>query len=359
MSYGLPYKGSKNLLATKIMERIPSAPVFVDLFCGGCAIAHAALLSGRFGKVIINDIEGDVSRLFVDAVNGRFKSETRWVSREDFFRLREIDPYVRYCWSFGNNGRTYLYSKEIEPYKRAIHYAVFFGDFTELRRLCPLVADAVETALEGIESRKERRVLIGKAIVARLKAVATPEDLKGNPLYGQIKLKGGGVVRLQSPERLQSLQSLQSLESLERLQSLERLERLQSLESLERLQRLQRLESLQSPERLESPESLERLNIDYRDVPLPEDCVVYCDPPYANTEQYGIEISRFDSDAFWAWARDCKRPLFISEYNAPDDFVPIAEFAHRARASRNKNNAVTERLFVHKTQYDDLNTALF
>ena len=320
MSYGLPYKGSKNLLATKIMERIPSAPVFVDLFCGGCAIAHAALLSGRFGKVIINDIEGDVSRLFVDAVNGRFKSETRWVSREDFFRLREIDPYVRYCWSFGNNGRDYLYSKEIEPYKRAIHYAVFFGDFTELRRLCPLVADAVETALEGIESRKERRVLIGKAIVARLKAVATPEDLKGNPLYGQIKLKGGGVVRLQ------------------RLQSLESLERLESLESLERL---------------------ERLNLDYRDVPLPEDCVVYCDPPYANTGQYGIEISRFDSEAFWAWARDCKRPLFISEYNAPDDFVPIAEFAHRARASRNKNNAVTERLFVHKTQYDDLNTALF
>ena len=320
MSYGLPYKGSKNLLATKIMERIPSAPVFVDLFCGGCAIAHAALLSGRFGKVIINDIEGDVSRLFVDAVNGRFKSETRWVSREDFFRLREIDPYVRYCWSFGNNGRDYLYSKEIEPYKRAIHYAVFFGDFTELRRLCPLVADAVETALEGIESRKERRVLIGKAIVARLKAVATPEDLKGNPLYGQIKLKGGGVVRLQ------------------RLQSLESLQRLQSLESLQRL---------------------ERLNLDYRDVPLPEDCVVYCDPPYANTGQYGIEISRFDSEAFWAWARDCKRPLFISEYNAPDDFVPIAEFAHRARASRNKNNAVTERLFVHKTQYDDLNTALF
>ena len=309
MSYGLPYKGSKNLLATKIMERIPSAPVFVDLFCGGCAIAHAALLSGRFGKVIINDIEGDVSRLFVDAVNGRFKSETRWVSREDFFRLREIDPYVRYCWSFGNNGRDYLYSKEIEPYKRAIHYAVFFGDFTELRRLCPLVADAVETALEGIESRKERRVLIGKAIVARLKAVATPEDLKGNPLYGQIKLKGGGVVRLQSPESLQ---------------------------------RLQRLERLQSPERLER---LERLNLDYRDVPLPEDCVVYCDPPYANTGQYGIEISRFDSEAFWAWARD--------------DFVPIAEFAHRARVRRNKNNAVTERLFVHKTQYDDLNTALF
>ena len=368
MSYGLPYKGSKNLLATKIMERIPSAPVFVDLFCGGCAIAHAALLSGRFGKVIINDIEGDVSRLFVDAVNGRFKSETRWVSREDFFRLREIDPYVRYCWSFGNNGRDYLYSKEIEPYKRAIHYAVFFGDFTELRRLCPLVADAVETALEGIESRKERRVLIGKAIVARLKAVATPEDLKGNPLYGQIKLKGGGVVRLQRLESLQRLQRLESLQSPERLQRLQRLESLQSLQSLQRLQRLESLQSLQSleslerlqsPERLERLESPERLNLDYRDVPLPEDCVVYCDPPYANTGQYGIEISRFDSEAFWAWARDCKRPLFISEYNAPDDFVPIAEFAHRARASRNKNNAVTERLFVHKTQYDDLNTALF
>lgn len=139
MNYGLPYKGSKNLIATKVLEHLPSAPVLVDLFCGGCAIAHAALLSGKFDKVIINDIEGGVSQLFLDAAQGKFKNETRWISREDFFRLRGTDSYVRYIWSFGNNGRDYLYSKSIEPYKKALHYAVFFGDFDELHRLCLLL----------------------------------------------------------------------------------------------------------------------------------------------------------------------------------------------------------------------------
>ena len=339
MNYGLPYKGSKNKLASRIIECIPSAPVFVDLFCGGCAVAHAALLSGRFGKVVVNDIEGDVSRLFVDAVNGRFGNETRWISRENFFRLKGTEPYVRYCWSFGNNGRDYLYSKAVEPYKRAVHYAVVFGDFAELRRLCPLVSDAVETALDGVESWKERRVLIGKAIVARLKEAATPEELKANPLYGQIKLKAGGVVRSQSLERLESLQSLGSLESLE---------------SLERLQSLERLESLQS---LGSLESLERLNMDYRNVPLPEGCVVYCDPPYAGMSGYGN--ATFDTDAFWEWARECERPLFISEYAAPPDFVCVREFSHISSLSATASNKVVERLFVPPHQFTRGELSLF
>ena len=325
MNFGLPYKGSKNLLAQRILDCIPSASVFVDLFCGGCAVSHAALLSGRFARVVVNDIEGDVSRLFVAAVNGQYKGESRWISREDFFRLKESDPYVRYCWSFGNNGRDYIYSEAVEPYKRALHYAVVFGDFAVLRRLCPLVSDAAEKALAGLASRKARRIEVGRAIVRRLKQVGKPEDLKNNPLFGQIRLRDGGVVRK---------------ESLERLQSLERLERLQSLERLESLERLQ------------------RLNMDYRDVPLPDGCVVYCDPPYAGTNRYGRDGTAFDHDAFWDWARRYEVPLFVSEYTAPKDFVPIAEFPHRSRLSATANNSVTERLFVQESRYDEMETRL-
>ena len=328
MNFGLPYKGSKNLLAQRILDCIPSASVFIDLFCGGCAVSHAALLSGRFARVVVNDIEGDVSRLFVAAVNGQYKGESRWISREDFFRLKESDPYVRYCWSFGNNGRDYIYSEAVEPYKRALHYAVIFGDFAVLRRLCPLVSDAAEKALAGLASRKARRIEVGKAIVRRLKQVGKPEDLKNNPLFGQIRLRDGGVVRK---------------ESLERLQSLERLERLQSLESLESLERLQ---------------SLECLEMDYRDVQLPDGCVVYCDPPYAGTDGYGLHKSAFDQEAFWNWARKCERLLFISEYSAPVDFVPIVELPHRSRVSATTNNSVTERLFVHESRYNELKTRL-
>ena len=322
MNFGLPYKGSKNLLAQRILDCIPSASVFVDLFCGGCAVSHAALLSGRFARVVVNDIEGDVSRLFVAAVNGQYKGESRWISREDFFRLKESDPYVRYCWSFGNNGRDYIYSEAVEPYKRALHYAVVFGDFAVLRRLCPLVSDAAEKALAGLASRKARRIEVGRAIVRRLKQVGKPEDLKNNPLFGQIRLRDGGVVRKES---------LESLESLERLQSLE------SLQSLERL---------------------ERLEMDYRDVQLPDGCVVYCDPPYAGTNGYGLHKSAFDQEAFWNWARKCERLLFISEYSAPVDFVPIVELPHRSRVSATTNNSVTERLFVHESRYNELKTRL-
>ena len=333
----MPYKGSKNLLAQRILDCIPSASVFIDLFCGGCAVSHAALLSGRFARVVVNDIEGDVSRLFVAAVNGQYKGESRWISREDFFRLKESDPYVRYCWSFGNNGRDYIYSEAVEPYKRALHYAVIFGDFAVLRRLCPLVSDAAEKALAGLASRKARRIEVGKAIVRRLKQVGKPEDLKNNPLFGQIRLRDGGVVRKESLERLQSLESLERLESLE---SLESLERLQSLECLERLQ------------------SLECLEMDYRDVQLPDGCVVYCDPPYAGTDGYGLHKSAFDQEAFWNWARKCDRLLFISEYSAPVDFVPIVELPHRSRVSATTNNSVTERLFVHESRYNELKTRL-
>lgn len=325
MNFGLSYKGSKNLLAQRILDCIPSASVFVDLFCGGCAVSHAALLSGRFARVVVNDIEGDVSRLFVAAVNGQYKGESRWISREDFFRLKESDPYVRYCWSFGNSGMNYIYSEDVEPYKRALHYAVVFGDFAALRRLCPLVSDAAEKALAGLASRKARRIEVGRVIVRRLKQVGKPEDLKNNPLFGRIRLRDGGVVRK---------------ERLERLESLERLERLQSLECLGR------------------PQSLECLEMDYRDVQLPDGCVVYCDPPYAGTDGYGLHKSAFDQEAFWNWARKCERLLFISEYSAPVDFVPIEEVPHRSRLSSTTNKSVTERLFVHESRYNDLKTRL-
>lgn len=306
MNYGLPYKGSKNLIATKVLEHLPSAPVLVDLFCGGCAIAHAALLSGKFEKVVINDIEGGVSQLFLDATQGKFKNETRWISREDFFRLRETDSYVRYIWSFGNNGRDYLYSKHIEPYKKALHYAVFFGDFDELHRLCPLVADNAEKALQGITDRKQRRIEIRRAIVAALKAKAAIEDIETNPLYLSVRRNKSST-------------------------------HLQSLESLERLERIQ---------------SLERYNTDYRNVELPDNCIVYCDPPYANTNHYGMNRSKFDNDTFWEWARRCRQPVFISEYEAPKDFICIAEIPAASKIAAKASKRVSEKIFIRASDLE-------
>ncbi|MCF0106300.1 MAG: DNA adenine methylase, partial [Holdemanella sp.] len=97
-NFGLPYMGSKNDIAVDIINALPSAEVFVDLFCGGGAITHAAIESGKYKKVIMNDITDSVF-LFRDAREGKFKDEKRWISREDFFSLKDTDPYVRLCWS--------------------------------------------------------------------------------------------------------------------------------------------------------------------------------------------------------------------------------------------------------------------
>lgn len=60
--------------------------------------------------------------------------------------------------------------------------------------------------------------------------------------------------------------------------------------------------------------------MDYRDVLIPPNSVIYADPPYAGTTQYkGVEP--FDSDAFWAYMRklaDDGHTVYVSECTAPD-----------------------------------------
>ena len=133
MKYGLPYMGSKNKLAVRILDCLPRGGTLVDLFCGGCAVSHAAMCLGRYDHIIINDRDWRCPTLFMDALQGKFKDERRWISREDFHRLKATDPYVAFVWSFGNNLRGYLYGEDIEPFKRAIHYAIYFDDVEPAR----------------------------------------------------------------------------------------------------------------------------------------------------------------------------------------------------------------------------------
>lgn len=56
MTYGISYCGSKNRLAKDIVNILPEGKRFVDLFCGGCAITHCAMLSGKYDQFLINDL---------------------------------------------------------------------------------------------------------------------------------------------------------------------------------------------------------------------------------------------------------------------------------------------------------------
>ena len=192
MRYGMPYMGSKNQIAKWVIEHLPKKENLYDLFGGGGAITHCACESGKFKHVIYNEKNELVFNGFDMAIHGKFNNENRWISREDFNKLKNKDPYVAICFSFGNNLRCYCYSKQIEKLKKALHYAICFDDFSLLENL-------------GVKLKRKSsgRIELTKQV---------KELLNLNRL------------------EMQNLEALNRLESLERLQSLESLERLQSLD---------------------------------------------------------------------------------------------------------------------------------
>jgi len=324
MTYGLPYQGSKNRIAKRLVDALPPAPVLYDVFCGGCAVTHAAMLSGKYQRFVINDRRDWLPDAFRKAIHGGYAHEDRWISREDFERLRSTDAYAAMCFSFGNDYRSYMYARPLERYKRALHYAIFWRDFAPWRELCPETADALAAGLAPIEDRKQRRVQAGHFIVESLKqqlsAGTLSPDILEKPIYRQIRRATSN-----------SLQSLGCLERLERLLSLERLESL--------------------------PDTLTAYSMDYREMRFDEPGIIYCDPPYmsgyggyAKGKEYGCE---FDAEAFYSWCEAQKLPVYISEYQMPEErFVCIAEWDKVTTIAAKTTTHVTERLWRPRCQLD-------
>jgi DNA adenine methylase len=56
----------------------------------------------------------------------------------------------------------------------------------------------------------------------------------------------------------------------------------------------------------------------YEDLFLPEESIIYCDPPYFGTTSY--KSDHFDSVKFWNWCKakaDQGHTVYVSEYNCP------------------------------------------
>lgn len=327
--FGVGYMGSKNKIVKALMPQLPSAKYFVDLFAGGCAMTHGAMLSGKYERFIANDIS-DAPSLFQRAINGEFRDEKRWISRDDFFALKDSDPYVRYCWSFGNKGNNYLYSKEIEPYKKA------FWEFAVFKNPEPLRAYGFNVdELLDLPTSYERRIAF-RQYLAKIPFV----DKKGSHFYYKPSEKYKGF---------------DNNTMLDHLASLERLERLQNLESLASLERLERLQSI---EKQENFKSLEIHQGCYKKVELPEpsECVICCDPPYINSEGYHKQTLKngktsFNHGEFYDYVESLARrgyKVFISEYEMPKDrFKSVFSVAKRQQLHHLGAGAIKqEHLFI-------------
>lgn len=90
---------------------------------------------------------------------------------------------------------------------------------------------------------------------------------------------------------------------------------------------------------------------DYKNLKNISNSVIYCDPPYANTKQYGYaNKSHFDYVFFWDWVRMLSKNniVFISEQTAPSDFKVIWEKEAKRTVGTDNNFKATEKLFQLK-----------
>lgn len=173
--------GSKSRIAGWVIDTLPAGDTFVDLFAGGCAVTHAAMLSGKYQHFIANDI-GAGPQIFTDAIKGEFEGYSMVASREEFFKTD--DPVIKLLYSFGTDQRTYAYSSQIEKVK--------------------VPAQRMISAPSMYERRKYYREFI-KALSDYLKDGDSTKDSLA------------GLSRMQSLERLERLENLQGMQSLEKL----------------------------------------------------------------------------------------------------------------------------------------------
>ena len=115
--YGLPYQGSKSRIAEWVVSCLPPSHTLVDLFAGGCAVTHAALLSGKWETIIANDVTDSV-KVFCAAINGEFDGYSLCPARDEWLKYRDEDTAMALLHSFGNDKTTYLWSEELEAVKR-------------------------------------------------------------------------------------------------------------------------------------------------------------------------------------------------------------------------------------------------
>lgn len=224
-TWGISYQGSKSGIAENLIKQLPDGKRLVDLFGGGFAISHCALYSGKYERVLYNELNPLLPPLIKDAVQGKYNYKVfkpQWISKDDFNNFKEQDGYIKYIWSFSNAGKSYLFSEELEPQKHAIHDYIVFNKKNDWFNEYFFDVDKYIHA----KDIKARRIL-WKRYLNILKKYRRSLDL----------------------------------------QQLERLERLQQLQQLERL------------------EIREGTYLDYE---YQEGDVVYCDPPYEDTASYEL-----------------------------------------------------------------------
>lgn len=296
---GLPYKGSKRNLAHWILQNIfcefPQGKYFVDLFGGGGALSAYALKNRLFERVFYNEIQSDIADVFKYSCDGTIQNRVdlyRFYNREEFKEIIKTNTLqggvAKLLFSFGCNLRSYLYQDSRALMKHKTH-KILAGDFTDIEELNS-VAPRVDF----------------KALLSKENSIETNRRLMIKAL-GEAYGTKADIVNFLNVEHLFRVNSLLNLKT--------------------------------------ANTRLEVSSLDYVDFNITtpiEETIIYCDPPYKNTEAYG---NKFDNDKFIEWVKACPYKVFVSEYQEFDGLQTIAKIKRVERIDANNNTKyVTEYL---------------
>ena len=299
---GLPYQGSKKKISKKIVEIIKQnfgtdKPIY-DIFGGGGAITAECILNGL--EVYYNDLDKDITNAFERVISqDREWIKTLIISCEEFFEIKAkenktADDFLKLLVnSFGNDKKSYLYSKETSDLKYNL-------------------------AKEIIENHD---------VFNGYKQTETYKNATYNAKQANDK-------------RIQQLERLGQLEQLQRLRQLEQLQQLQQLQQLERLEQLKKLNKIKAA------------NKSYHDFSDISGAILYLDPPYEGSSQKGY-INSFDSQEFYDWAFEMAKNniVIISSYSISDKrFEAVYSFDEARSTLQGGENikAKNEKLFMVK-----------
>lgn len=299
LSYGLPYLGSKNKIADKLMVTFPERENFYDLFGGGFAVTHKAFLSDKYRHIYANDIDNAVVELFMNAVKGKY-THFKFTSHDEYFEKKYTDKFISVIWSFGNANDGYIYSSKIVDFKKAFHELIFDNNTEHFTSLTSIPVPSEITSCTDMDMKY---ILIKKLL----------REHRGELFIGNSR-------------------------------------HIEELQHFERFVRVRRLSELNT-EKFNN--TVHFSSKSYDKIQIKDDSVIYCDIPYMNKRKnmYWKNLeSEFDYNSFYDWCRNQKELTFISSYSMPDDFIQVNEIIHHTKFE--VSTQTVEKLFIPKHQKD-------
>ena len=298
---GLPYVGSKKKIAKKLIgiikQNFGTDKTIYDLFGGGGAITLECKLQGL--DIVYNDINPIPGQLIQKILSeDREYLKTLICSREEFFQIRDkedksIDDHLKLLVnSFGNDCKSYLYSKKYSDIKYKL-------------------------AREIIDKHD---CFYGYKQTETFKDFIQDED---------------------------NLKSLDWENKEEKNQDLPILQRFQQLQRLQQLERLKQLENIQD---IEANGKIKFYNKDYKEFSEIKNSILYLDPPYKKTFK-AYKHSNLDHEDFYKWCKDMSKDniILISGYYMPDDFEVVYEFTKaKSTMQSGQHESKYEKLYMIK-----------